>query len=289
MSLYPDWDGKLIQMPTWAIRVGLSKHPQVKRRIYAAGPHIHQAVADGIEQVAPILALLNASPAEAKARLGGEYWKTVHHSTVTANANRMVFGLIGGWSLPEIMAMPAMNKPGAKALLSHNGKTVLQMAGRLAAKGGDLRDFLAMARDIQRMGGTLDLAWGRKRLRREHDALVMAAAVRWASPTPWAEPWFHDVGPWSFSLLKSELELMIEGGVQRHCAWSYARDCRSGKETVLSIQGPERATCSWPKGGTSIQVQGRFNRDVSAECVLAAKEARLAYLAHLRQRKGQAP
>lgn len=285
MSLYADWDGKPINLPAWATRAGLRRSPQAVRRIYAAGPHIAQAEADGIAHVSPVLALLNASPAEARARLGGEHWKAVHHSTVTANANRLVFGLLGGWSIPEIMAMPPMNRPSAKYLLSHHGKTVILMAGRLAAKGGDFHEFLTMARDVQRMGGTLDLSWGRKRLRREHDALVMAYAVRWASPAPWADPWFHDVGPWTFTLLKSELELVIEGGIQRHCAGSYARDCKAGRETVLSIQGPERATCSWRKGGTEIQVKGRFNADVSAECVLAAKEARLAFLAHQRKQK----
>lgn len=282
MSLYAGWDEKPIDLPGWAIRAGLRKHPQVVRRIYAAGPHIKQADADGIGNVAPVLTLLNASPAEARKRLGGENWKTVHHATLTANANRLVFSLIGGWPIEEVMAMPAMNKPKAKSLLSHYGKSVIQMAGRLAVRGGNFDEFLGMARDVQRMGGTLDLSWGRKRLRREHDALVIARAIRWASPVPWAEAWFYDVGPWSFSLLKSEAELVIEGGVQRHCAGSYAQACRTGKETVLSIQGPERATCSWRKGSAEIQVKGRHNGDVSAECVLAAKEARLAYLAHLR-------
>jgi len=284
MSLYADWDGKPITLPNWAIRAGVRKFPQAVRRIYAAAPHITQAEADGIANVAPVLALLNACPKQARVLLGGEAWKEVHRATVTANANRFVFGILGGWSIQEIMAMPAINKPKAKTLLSSHGKTVIQMAGRLATKGRDFYEFLGMARDVQRMGGSLDLSWGRKRLRREHDALVMASAVRWASPTPWAEPWFRDVGPWTFTLLKSELELTIEGGIQRHCVGSYARACRDGKEFVLSIQGPERATCSWATGGSQIQVKGRFNSDVSEACVLAAKEARLAYLAHLRKR-----
>lgn len=275
-TLYPLWSGPRVALPEWVIRHGLVKYRPIVQRVYASADHWQQAEADGLGNIAPVLVRFNKSPSELRREVGGEAWKTIHHASLKSNVDRLVLTMIGGWSFEEAMIFPAKERKAAKSYLDL-GKSVLMLACRLSRDTGDLKNQIIIARDVQRLGGQLDQSWGRKRLKREHDALVLKNIVGQSNPTPWADAWFCDVGPFSFSLLKSETELAIEGGTQRHCAGSYAKDCRAGKEVVLRVEGPERATCSWSVGDFGIQVKGFANGKVSDACVKAAKEARLAY------------
>ena len=281
-TLYPDWSGPRCKLPGWIERYGLSKCTPVIQRVYASSDKWQLAERDGIGNVAPVIVVFNREPKEIKQLIGAEAWKQVHHATQKANVDKLVLHFLGGWAFHEAMLFPAREKRRAKNLL-HFGKSALLMACRMAAKGGSVEEWAMIARDFQRMGGEIDHGWGRKRLKREHDALAIQQAMRKASSEPWAKPWFHDVGEYSFSLLKSEAELVLEGACQRHCSGSYARSCRNGEEVVLRIEGPERATCSWRVKDKSIQVKAFANRDVSPKCRAAAKAARAAWEEMMKQ------
>lgn len=283
-GLYPDWSGPSVPLPKWVERYGLSKSPVIVNRVYASTPHWQQAEADKIPNIAPILVNYNKSPRDVRRLIGGEYWGRIHHDCLNANVNRLILMMRGGWSIDDAMVFPANKKIRANRYLKCSKSAVL-LASRLHARGGTFDGFYIMANDTMRMGGVLDQTWGRKRLKAEHDALAMKMAMAKTDPTPWAKAWFGDVGPYSFSLLKSATELMIEGVVQRHCAGSYAIACRAGREFVMQITGKERATCSWLKGENYMQVKGFANTNVSDECRTAAIEARKMYLADLAKAK----
>lgn len=280
-TLYPDWTGPRTALPNWVVSYGLSKRPVIVQRVYASAFHWKQAEIDGLSNIAPMLVRFNRSPSEIRRQIGGEYWKRIHHDTLKANVDKLVLMMVLGWSLDEAMLFPSNIKKRANYYIKAS-KSAMLLASRLHARGGDFMQFYIMANDINRMGGTLDQTWGRKRTKAEHDALVMKRVMASTNNTPWAKAWFYDVGPYSFSLLKSESELVIEGATQRHCVGSYAKACREGREFVLRVEGKERATCSWAKGDNAMQIQGFANTDVSKECRLAAKEARLAFLESLK-------
>lgn len=271
--LYPDWTGPAVALPPWVSQYGLLRFKPLVSRVYASGPKWLQAQADGIPNVAPIIVRYNLHPHEIKALIGGEHWKRIHHAKLKTNVDRMVLMMVAGWSLDDAMLFPeSERKRGVWLTKAEKGPALL--ACKLAEKPGELLEFLSIATDLRRMGGTIDLDWGRKRLKREHDAMAIKVMMERSDPTPWAKPWFCDVGAYSFRLLTSETELAIEGITQRHCCRSYARACRSGREVVMQIEGPQRATCSWVKGQPDIQVKLFANGAASPETVMAARAAR---------------
>jgi|GEM_PF-5907428 len=263
-------------LPSWVEMYGLRKNAALVGRVYASAPIWQQAEADGLSNISPIIVKFNRTPQDIKRRVGSEAWKMVHRSSKKTNVDRLVLCLLGGWTFEEALIFPAKERKRAKGFLRRS-KSAMLLACRLAARANDLQAQLILAEDLQRMGGTLDQTWGRKRLKREHEALVMKKMMDKADPTPWAKSWFHDVGDFTFSLLKSESELMMEGALQRHCVRSYAAKCRDGKEVVLRIEGAERATASWRIGERGIQVAAFSNTEVSDDCKKAAGWARQAY------------
>ena len=275
-NLYPDWEQQRFALPNWFTRYGLGQFTCMKAEVYSCAKKLQQLDADGLSNLAPIVVLFGANPAEIRAKIGGEKWKILHHSTTRANVDRFVLCRIAGWTLDEALTFPTKSPRRAKSFLTYS-KTALLAACRLGGERGDLTEQLIIASDIVRMGGAIDPTWGRKRTKREHDVLAVQKMIAATNSEPWAKAWFFDVAGYSFSLLKSESELAIEGVVQRHCVRSYAASCRAGKEVVLQITGEERATCSWRRGEPHMQVQGFANLAVSPQCVAAARVARKSY------------
>lgn len=280
-GLYEGWGGPRVALPDWVIRAGLVKYKPLLQRIYATAANWQQAEADGIGQVAPMLVYFGGSVQDSKAQAGA-HWKSIHHAKITTNIDRLFLLMVGGWRLDEAMLWPAASYRRSKTLLKGHTRQTLIAACRLCSNGKDLRDWIITCTDIDRMKGIVDPSWGRKRVKREHDALVIKTIMERSDPTPWAKPWHLDIGPFTFSLICSETDLALEGATQKHCAKSYAKDCRNGDEIVMRILGPERATCSWRPGQPDIQVKAFANREVGAECYRAAREARLAFESTMR-------
>lgn len=276
-NLYPDWAGQHFAIPAWFKRGGLGKLGRLKAELFQSAKRLEQLDADGLSNLAPIIVLFGANPSDIRAKIGGEKWKILHKSMTRVNVDRLVLCRIAGWTLEEALTFPEKSSRRAKYFLDYYTKSALLAACRLSGERCDLHEQLIIAQDIIRMGGTIDPSWGRKRTKREHDALVMQTAISKSNPEPWAKAWFFDVAGYSFSLLKSETEMAIEGAVQRHCVKSYTASCRSGKEFVLQITGEERATCSWRRGDPNLQVKGFANLAVTPQCVAAARAARKAY------------
>jgi len=281
MTLFSQWAGPRVETPDWLIQHGLLKYKPIVSMVYASAPIWQQAIADGIPNIAPIIAIFNKTPQEIRAIVGGAHWKLIHHGTLKSNVDRLVLRMVFGWSLDEAMLFPAKERTRAISYRRFT-KSSLLIACRLAEKPREFKEFLQLASDVQRMNVIIDPLWGRKRLRREHDAAAMRFVMRNADPTPWAAPWFYDIGDYSFSLLKSAAELALEGIQQRHCSGSYVAACKDGREFVMRIEGPERGTCSWRKGSSDMQVKCFANKEPNAETRIAALQARAVYLQHLR-------
>ncbi len=285
-ALLPGLEMAEFKPPKWFVRHGLLKYKPIVSMLQSSWRHLAQAEADGLTHLAPFIVLFNKPPAEIKAIVGGHVWQQIRTANVHTNCNRMVLRLVGSWSLDEAMEWPAHERHHARKMLEFGRKFTLLIACRHTRPGEDLMENLIVAKDFQRMNGIIDPTWGRKRLKREHDALATAKALEGADPTPWAKAWFYDdMNGYSFSLLKSESELAIESATQRHCVRSYAKACKAGSETVFSIMGPERATVSYNTRHMQAQVKGYGNRKVSRETRQAALNCITRYFTDLDDRE----
>ena len=258
-ALFPAFEMNAFKMPQWFIGHGLHNYKPLVTMLRASWEHWAEADADGLSHLSPMILMFNAPPPEIKRRVGGHTWHKMRTASIKANVNRMVLRLVGGWSLEEAMEWPTHERRHAKSLIKSGAKSELLLACRHTQPGQKLMDNYRMALDFARLGGTIDPAWGRKRLKQEHDALALQQALKSSDPTPWAKAWHCDIDGYSFRLLKSEAELAMEGVAQRHCCRSYAKDCRKGIETVFSVMGPERATMSWNRRFSELQVKSFAN------------------------------
>lgn len=279
--LFKEWNATAFKPPSWFTAHGLNKYKPLVTMLRTSWEHWARADRDGLSNLAPFIVIYNKPPAEIKKIVGGHTWHQIRTASAKINANRMVLRLVGGWSLEEAMLWPVRERKHAQTYLRNSGKSELVIACRHAGSDGLIMENLETARDFVRLGGTIDPQWGRKRLKREHDALAMKKAMQQSDPTPWEKAWFCDVGDYTVTLLKSETELAFEGIAQRHCCRSYALACREGKETVFSIQGPERATASWNAPFMQMQIKGFANRSVSTATRLAMETAFDKYSDHL--------
>lgn len=279
-ALFPAFEMNAFRMPQWFIGHGLHNYKPLVTMLRASWQHWAEADADGLTNLSPIIMMFNAPPPEIKKQVGGHIWHKMRTASTKANVNRMVLRLVGGWSLEEAMEWPVHERRHAKTLIKSATKSGLLLACRHTQPGQKLMDNYRMALDFARLGGTIDPTWGRKRLKREHDALAMQQALKSSDPTPWAKPWHCDIDGYAFTLLKSEAELAMEGISQRHCCRSYAQACRNGTETVFSIMGPERATVSWNSRLNELQVKAFANGFVRQETRRAASRCVSQYLLH---------
>lgn len=287
-TLYPDWEPPTV-LPTWITNNGLSKNPRIVGRTYASAGIWKQAEEDNLKHIAPLIVQYNDHPSEIKKIVGSATWKNIHHSTLRANINRMVLCMIGGWTQEEAMLFPPENRRKALPLLKIYPKTVLITACRLVKPKEDIAEVSILINDTLRMGGEVPASMGRKRLQKLHDELAARRVYSNADNTPWAKPWFCEVDGYSFALLKTQAELILEGRMQRHCVGSYAHACRAGRQVVLSITGPTRATCSWDPRHSHIQVKGFANKEVSIklkDCVCQARRKYEEYRILQSQKKG---
>jgi hypothetical protein len=134
--------------------------------------------------------------------------------------------------------------------------------------------------DTRRMGTEPNLAWSVKRLKREHDALALKAAMAQHSPEPWAAPFVFEHDGYRFERLVSDLEMAQEGLSQRHCVASYTRAAKQGDYIVLRITGKERATFGFGLNRCD-ELKGFANSEVTKDCRAAAKEAKRACIAQV--------
>lgn len=268
-DLFPAYQMRAFQPPPWFISAGLRKHADMVQMLRMSWEHWAQAQEDRLFHLSPIIVMFNAPPKEIKAEVGGHVWHQFRTGNLKTNTDRMVLRLMGGWSVEEVLLWPTHERRRAKSFLQVY-KSALLIACKHTKRGERLYDNLIVARDTVRLGGVIDQSWGKKRLKREHDALAMKKVLETSDPKPWDKPWFADIDGYTFTLLKSEAELAVEGASQKHCCRSYAPACRTGEETVFSVIGPERATASWNSRYKSLQVRGFANQTVKLQTQKAA-------------------
>lgn len=270
-NLFPSFDARAHALPKWFIAFGLKGNERLVSALLRSRKHWEQAEADGLGHLTPIIMVYNAPPKEIRKTVGGHIWQRIRTASRRANANRMVLMLYGGWTLDEAMEWPEKETRRALRFLGEASKDSLLIACRHTQPGHRLINNFYLARDFQRMGGKIDPNWGRKRLKKEHDALAVKKALSGSDPKPWAKRWYCDIEGYTFTLLNSETELAMEGAMQRHCCRSYASLCRAGHEIVFSIMGRERATMSWNRNIKSLQVKAFANGPVSPATKRAAR------------------
>ena len=280
-TLFPEYEMGAFRLPPWFIRYGLKNHHHLVRMARNSWKHWAQTDADGCENLSPFVMMYGEPPKEIKKIVGGHMWNRIRTATTKTNLDRMVLYTLLGWTLDEAMCWPEREKRHAMGFInSPYSKSVLLVACRHTKPGEKLLHHFQLARDIERMGGTIDPTVGRKRLRRQHDALVLKREQERSDPTPWAPPWRCRIDGYTFTLLTSALDLAVEGASQRHCCRSYADACREGREIVFKIDGPQRATVSWNTHYQSLQVKTAWNGEPNQETREAAQRCVEKYLAH---------
>jgi len=231
---------------------------------------IRLAEADGIPQVAPILAVFRGRPDDVRARIGKGLWKRVHHSTLEHNVWRAKAKLMTKLDFATIMAVPTGALRETVGQCKASSESAVAVAAHIAKNRNEMREAVMLARDAIRMGGVLNSAWSLRRLREEHDRLARQFARRTSNPTPFADPWEASVEGFHFRRLISEADFITEGWEMHHCIGSYAYRAREGRETAFAITGSERASVSFATGG-HVEIKGRYNRAVSTQCRRAAE------------------
>ena len=274
-TLFPHWVARGI--PPWMERAGLRKCKLAIYRLHQHEAAISQAMQDGIEHVVPMLLALNGDPQHCRKKVGREAWKKIHQASLTENSFRLKCMFMLGMSLDDVLLIN-----GREARSSYScGKTISKrgMLWAFQAGGATVRENTILYRDTERLSGRIPkFEWSRKRMHKEHDAAVVQSIMDKADPTPWAKPWFDDVGGFTFTLLKSAQELQIEGARMRHCVGSYWREAKMGRTTIFSVQGQERATAEFP-ARRQPQIKSFANGPVSKECAQACSVAYNRYKA----------
>ena len=147
-----------------------------------------------------------------------------------------------------------------------------RFAARMAEPGKFLQTAM-LYRDTVKLGGCPDSKWSLHRLKREYDLLSVNAAIENASARPWATPFETSDGPYQFTRLISDRDLVREGKLQRHCIATYREAARDGACVVMKCTGAERATMRFSQGDVH-EINGFGNGPVSAECSGAAMVVR---------------
>lgn len=265
-------DAPVWREPQWLHDAGFRKKGDLYRWMMRSAPLIRQAEADGIPQVAPILAAYRLPPAEVRAIIGAGLWRRVHHGDVIDNAWRARIKLTTKLPFATIMDIPRGAFREVAGMVAHRGETAVTVAARIACNRNQMREAVMLVRDTVRMGGEVSPAWSLRRLREEHDRLAREHARRRADPTPFAEPWRCEIDGFTFTRLVSAADFTEEGAVMRHCIAGYARDAKAGRETAFRIEGPERASVSFATRG-HVEIRGRLNSKVTEPCRRAAMKA----------------
>lgn len=243
MTLYPDWTPP--KYPQWLEKM---KRGPVKsvfaNRLHYNARKVRQADADGIDQLVPIIIAAEAEPADLRRELGSGVWKKIHHATQATNGKRATIWLhfLGKKPWSEIVEIKPCHLGSVLNSIKRNEQWTSVYYAGTRASSGRFHQTEMLYRDAARMGVQINPKWSLTRLRKEHDAASLKAALRKASSTPWAKPWSTSVDGFKFERLISDQDFAYEGLSQRHCVASYARTAKRGDLVVFRVTGADRAT-----------------------------------------------
>ncbi|WP_306150624.1 PcfJ domain-containing protein [Roseovarius sp. MMSF_3281] len=297
-GLFPEWKPRPVC--AWVRKSGLGRSHLVLSALSLMGGTVERLEAVGGEQVVPILLWFREDVPQVRRRIGKAAWREVHHSTIHHNGKRLALMVKYGWTFEEVMQVPAWAwryVTGCYASEAYFRPAVLWAvscpaphSGSADARSGAVESRVTLYLDSEQMCVSVNPAWSEARMRREHDREAMEQARADADPTPWAEPWVHEVDGYRFTLLRSERDFAEEGLLMRHCIRSYASAARQMRTVVLRIEGAERGTCNMltkpfvhPSGGVVSatvridQVQGFANTSLTKAARAAAFQAFEAY------------
>ena len=280
-GLYPDW--KVPALPKWAMQAPKPLRGLIVSRASLHRNKILQCEADGIEQVAPIVAIAEQNPSELRRTFGKAVWRAIHHSSSATNANRAYLFALGLGREPMsaiVQYRPCHLKQLVKSTITRSGlhlRDAPRFAGQFAAPG-QFWDIVRLYEDTVRMGVAVNPSWSLNRLKREHDVAAMEAAAGNHSAEPWAAPYQKEVNGLLFTRLISDRDFAAEGILQRHCVASYRRDAATGRIIVFSISGDARATYAFTRTGHDVDLKGFANSKVPSEVAAAAKTFKAQFL-----------
>lgn len=243
MTLYPDWTPP--KYPAWLEKMARGPvRSAFTNRWHYNSRKVQQADADGLENLVPIIIATEREPAELRREMGGAVWKKIHHATQATNGKRAEIWLQSLGKVPwsEIVQIRPLNLRHVRQYVYANEAwPVLRYAGERAGRG-EFYQVTMLYRDTVRMGVPVNPEWSLKRLKKEHDAAALKAALEKADPTPWAEAWVNSFDGYKFERLISDQDMAYEGICQRHCIASYKNRARNGSVVVFRVTGKDRAT-----------------------------------------------
>lgn len=278
-AMYHMWIGNRMS-PITAGMLRLSGHAGWRHYsdalVYQANqvlPYVREAETDGLFHLIPAIVVFQASPSAIRREIGKGAWKRIAANSRTRNMR--IMQVVEKCEGAEISGKDAFVRLldvrsgmlGAMNWCSEEMMTAARLAPRSTT--ASLLETLHIVRDAHRMLGTVNPTWGLARIRREHDAAILANRRKTFSADDFAAPWaFADAG-FEATLLTSPLTINVEGATQHHCVGSYWRDAQRGSYAVLKVEGKERATIGLTyqeRGWRVDQVYGACNAAVSAKC-----------------------
>lgn len=288
MTLYPDWTPP--KYPTWLENMARGQvRSAFTNRWHYNARKVQQADADGLEHLVPIIIAAEREPAELRREMGGAVWKKIHHATQATNGKRAEIWLqsLGEVSWSEIVQIRPLNLPDVRRCVYQNEAwPVIRYAGERAGRG-EFYQVKMLYRDTIRMGVPVNPEWSLKRLKKEHDAAGLKAALEKTDPTPWAEAWVKSFDGYRFERLISDKDMAYEGICQRHCVASYRSSAKRGSVVVFRVTGRDRATFAF---GTRLidqrpqwqELKTFANGSASKELRRASSSALSAFVSDLR-------
>lgn len=278
-TLFPDWAPP--KYPKWLQRMRGDEQYAMTSRFSLMTDAVSQAQNDSLKQLVPIITVSEKWPSALRKEMGKAVWKAYHHATEATNVKRariwMYFN--GAVSWEEIAQIKPVHLGCAVMDMRRAEWSIILYAGSKADRDQYSGIFM-LWRDTVRMGLDPNPAWSVKRLKREHDALALEAAMRQHSGQIWAKPFVFEHKGYRFERLISDLDMAQEGLSQRHCVASYTGDAKRGDYVVLRITGKERATFGFGRNYYD-ELKGFANSEVSKDCRAASIEAKKAYIAQV--------
>ncbi len=260
--------------PEWFERLRGKDRDFFSQRFAKMANDVRDAHRDGLDQLVPIILVMQQNVTRLRAQLGRSAWRAIHHASEMTNFMRALLWMKHAGKVPwtQIVEIPEHHLRSCRNAIDW---PTAYFAARHATPG-QFAQLSMLYRDTLRMGATPNPAWSLKRLRREHDALALRAALEDVSATPWAAPFEFEQDGYLFKRLISDRDFTFEGKVQRHCVASYREDAKAGRCIVMRCSGAERATYRFG-GEDGTELRGFANADVTQKCAEIARAAQAAF------------
>lgn len=249
---------------------------------------LDQVQKDGIYHIAPFVFYANKTPNELKDESKGT-WKKLCKNSFTKNKHiatqlsMSVYVMGKKIDMLKQIDVARWNEIPSTLLRNHPTFTIDQLEWfRDHMKGSwgktkIIKDFVNTLRDTERMaehlGEPFSYKWSKDRVHAEHTRLTQLRNQRWRDEQASKQKDFNvefsfveeftnkgldkfELGEYTATLLKSPMDLQIEGDSMNHCVGSYANECKNNRYVVYSLSktltGEKYSTLGISNGATQM-------------------------------------